>query len=58
MDKAAFCQSQPAAVLLGTSAWSQMGSTFMRYLGHISIFVTSPAGIKHEGSEQERILRS
>lgn len=52
MGKAAFCWSQPAAVLLGMSAWSQKVSTFMRYLWHVSICVTSSAGIKHEGSEQ------
>lgn len=51
MDKVAFCWRQPAAMLLGKAGWKHTGSTNVRYLGHISMHVTSPAGIKSEGSE-------
>lgn len=37
MDKVAFCWSQPATMLLGKAGWKHMGSTNVRYLGHISM---------------------
>lgn len=52
VDKAIFSWSQPAAVPLRKAGWSHMCSTNMRCLGHISMHMTSPTGIKHEGSEQ------
>lgn len=52
MDKTIFSQSQDAAMLLRKAGWSHVGSTNVRYLGHISTHVTSHTGIKHEGSEQ------
>lgn len=52
MDKEIFSRNQPAAVPLRKAGQSHMGSTNVRRLGHISMHMTSPAGIKHEGSEQ------